>query len=197
MGAADKVKFRLLLYCIFVSMLYLKQRVELASGRHKRNNWVRGVAKEKGLRCLCWIAGKGLPPVKPSESNVWTKTKWSSSSYKQIWETYTRCYLHTRSYTISHWAEMSIKLPLKCTKNKLVEVAPVLEGVESSRDTLDPPLSILVRIKDELYGCLHLELLLQGKQMLLPRTTTLGEQQHLPTGIYLQKEKNQEITFIG
>lgn len=37
---------------------------------------------------------------------------------------------------------------------------PVLESVEPSRDTLDPPLSILVWVKDKLNGRLHVELLL-------------------------------------
>lgn len=66
------------------------------------------------------------------------------------------------------------------------EDAPVLEGVEPSGDTLDPPLSILVGVKDKLDRRLHLELLLQGKQVLLPGTPTLGEQHHLPTRIYLE-----------
>lgn len=71
----------------------------------------------------------------------------------------------------------------------LVEVAPVLEGVEPSGDALNPPLSILVGIKDKLDGRLHLELLLQGKQMLLPGTPALREQQHLPTGVYLEMRR--------
>lgn len=61
------------------------------------------------------------------------------------------------------------------TQAKTSSTTPVLEGVEPSRDTLDPPLSILVRVKDKLDGCLHIELLLQSKKMLLPGTTTLGK----------------------
>lgn len=72
------------------------------------------------------------------------------------------------------------------------EVSPVLEGVEPSGDTLDPPLSMLVGVKDKLDGRLHLELLLQGKEMLLPGTPTLGEQHHLPTRIYLEMRGEPE-----
>ena len=73
-----------------------------------------------------------------------------------------------------------------------IKILPVLEGVEPSRDALDPPLSILVGVKYKLDGRLHLELLLQSKQMLLPGTTALGEQHHLPTGIYLETRGEPE-----
>lgn len=63
---------------------------------------------------------------------------------------------------------MTLKVGLKTD-------APVLEGVEPSWDTLNPPVSILVRIKDKLDGRLHLEILFQVKQMLLPGTPALGE----------------------
>lgn len=72
------------------------------------------------------------------------------------------------------------------------EVTPVLEGVESCGDALDPPLAILVGVKDKLDGRLHFELLLQGKQMLLPGAPTLGERKHLPTGIYLEVRREPE-----
>lgn len=72
---------------------------------------------------------------------------------------------------------------------KSSSATPVLKGVEPSRDTLDPPLSILVRIKDKLDGCLHIKLLLQSKKMLLPGTSTLGEKQHFPTGIHLEMRR--------
>ena len=63
---------------------------------------------------------------------------------------------------------------------------PVIKGVEPSGNTLDPPLSVLVWVQDKLDGCFHLEILLQGKQMLLPGTPALGKQQNLSTGIYLE-----------
>lgn len=66
---------------------------------------------------------------------------------------------------------------------------PVLESVEPRGDALDPPLSILVCVKDKLDGCLHTELLLQSEKMLLPGTTTLGKKQDLPTGIDLKMKR--------
>lgn len=54
--------------------------------------------------------------------------------------------------------------------------APVIESVEPGGDALNSPLPILVGIKDELDGRLHLQLLLQGEQVLLPGTPALGEQ---------------------
>lgn len=74
-----------------------------------------------------------------------------------------------------------------------MEVAPVLKSVESSRDALNPPISTLVGIEDELDGRLHFQLPLQGEQVLLPRTPTLGEQQHLPAGVHLRADEKSDV----
>lgn len=70
-----------------------------------------------------------------------------------------------------------------------MEAAPVLESVEPGGDALDPPIFILVGIEDKLNGRLHFQLPLQREQVLLPRTATLGEQQHLPTRVHLGAER--------
>lgn len=75
-------------------------------------------------------------------------------------------------------------------------MVPVLKGVESGRDALNPPVSTLVGIEDELDGGLHLQLLLQGEQVLLPRTPTLGEQQQLPAGVHLRAQTSSQADII-
>lgn len=56
-------------------------------------------------------------------------------------------------------------------------------------------MSILVGVQHILDGRLHLELLLQGEQMLLPGTAALGELHHLPTGINLETgEANHSLS---
>ena len=69
--------------------------------------------------------------------------------------------------------------------------SPVLEGAEASRDALDPPLSVLVGVQEELDGGFHLQLLLQGEEVLLPGTPTLREDHHLSTGVCLQDQRYQ------
>lgn len=87
------------------------------------------------------------------------------------------------------WQQMvPPELSIRETKWVWVEVAPVLKSVESGRDALNPPVSTLVGIEDELDGGLHLQLLLQGEKVLLPRTAPLGEDQHLPAGVHLRAE---------
>ena len=99
--------------------------------------------------------------------------------------------------TVPENAQMALKSPLLKSNRVWLKLLPVLEGVESGGDALDPPMSILVGIKDKLDGSFHLELLLQSKQMLLPGTATLGEQQQLPTGIYLQIRREPKIKSIS
>lgn len=80
------------------------------------------------------------------------------------------------SFFKEDWKEIHNKYILSLKMQKQHEhLVPVLEVIEPSRDTLDPPLSILVSIKDKLDGSLHIELLLDSKEMLLPGTTTMGK----------------------
>lgn len=74
---------------------------------------------------------------------------------------------------------------------------PVLKGVQSRRDTLDSPVAILIRVQHKLNGHVHLHLLLQGKQMLFPRTTALSQQHDLPARIHLHGNNTTDVSLGG